>query len=150
MTRRYSGSGLAAVGTNKTILTLVSASTIRPMIYEFTVGCNATPADLSTLFHLERFTAAGTEGGGFTPLPLDPADPASLGDYGVGVFSVEPTYTANEILYKLSLHQMATWRFNASPGSEFKAPATAANGMGIQAQASGSVSDHEATILHVE
>jgi len=150
MGRRYSGNGAAAVGTNKTILTLISATTIRPKLYDLLVASGATPADLATIFHLERFTAVGTEGSGFTPLALDAGDPASLADYGVGVFSVEPTYTANAVLVKLALNQRATFRWVAAPGSELVAPASANNGIGLQAQSSGGTASHDATMLHEE
>lgn len=150
MGRRYSGNGAAAVGTNKTILTLISAATIRPKLYDLLIGSGATPADLATIFHLERFTAVGTEGSGFTPLALDPGDPASLADYGVGVFAAEPTYTANAVLMKLALNQRATFRWVAAPGSELVAPASANNGIGLQAQSSGGTASHDVTMLHEE
>lgn len=150
MGRKYSGNGAAAVGTNKTILTLISATTVRPKLYDLVIGCGATPADLATIFHLERFTAAGTEGSGFTPLAIDPGDPASLADYGVGVFAAEPTYTGSAVLLKLSLNQRATFRWVAAPGSEFVAPASAANGLGLQAQSSGGTATHEVSMLHEE
>ncbi len=151
MGRRYSGVGSAAVGTSITVLTLVSATTIRPEIYEFLLGSGVNaPGDLATVFHLERFTAAGTEGSGFTPHALDPGDPASLADYGVGAFSPEPTYTAGAILYKIAMNERATYRWVAAPGSGLKSPATAASGTGIQSQSSGGTVAHEATMLHEE
>ena len=149
MGRRYTGVGEAAVGTNKTVLNLISAATIRPKLYDLVVACGATPADLATIFHLERFTAVGTEGSGFTPLALDPGDPASLADYGVA-HSAEPTYTASEILMKLSMNQRATIRWVAAPGGELVAPASANNGIGLQSQSSGGTAQHEATMYHEE
>lgn len=150
MGRRYSGVGSAAVGTDKTVLTLFGAATIKPKISELIVGCGATPADLTTIFHLERFTAVGTEGTGFTPLALDPGDPASLADFGVGVFSVEPTYTASAILMKFPLNQRLTWRWLANPGFELVIPSTASNGIGLQSQSSGGTAAHEATMYFEE
>lgn len=147
---RYSGVGAVVVGTDKTLLTLISATTVRPKLYDLVIGCGATPADLATIFHLERFTAVGTEGSGFTPLALDPADPAALADYGVGVFAAEPTYTGGAVLMKLALNQRATFRFVAAPGSELVAPATANNGIGLQAQSSGGTASHDVTMLHEE
>ena len=149
MSRKYAGNGAAAVGTNKTILTLISAATIRPMLYDLLIGSGVTPADLATIFHLERFTAVGTEGSGFTPEPLDPDDPASLADYGVGVFAAEPTYTAGAVLLKVPLNQRATFRWVAAPGGELVVPATAANGIGLTPIASGYSADVAAT-LHWE
>lgn len=144
MGRRYSGQGAAAVGTDKTILTLFGATTIRPRIYDVIIGCGATPADLATKFLLNRLTALGTEGSGFTPVALDPGDPASLADCGVGTFSVEPTYTASAIvLGVISLNQRATFRWVASPGGELVIPATANNGIGLKTNASGGTAVHE-------
>jgi len=148
MGRRYSIVADQAAATNITIAGLTSASTIRPELYEFLLGCGATPGDLASILHIERFTAAGTSTS-FTPVAIDPADPASLAAGGSN-HTVEPTYTAAAILYKLSLNQRATYRWVAAPGSGFKAPATAANGLGLQFQSSGGTAVHEATFLHEE
>jgi len=150
MSKRYAGVGAAAVGTDKTILTLISATTVRPRLADILIGCGATPADLATIFHVQRFTAVGTEGSGYTPTPLDPDDPASACDCGVGTFTVEPTYTATGILLKLSMNQRATVRWVAAPGFELVAPATAGNGIGIKSSSSGGTASHEATILFEE
>ncbi len=145
----YSGVGAAAVGTNKTTLNLISTAAIRPKLYEMIVGCAATPVDIATLWHLERFTALGTEGSGFTPFPLDPLTSAAVADYGVA-HGVEPTYTANAILQKLSLNQRNTFRWIAAPGKELICAAAANSGIGLQAQSSGGVPVHEATMYHEE
>ena len=148
MGRRYSGLGDQAAATNATVIGLTSASTIRPMIYDLLIGCGATPLDLATIFHLERYTVAGTSTA-FTPIALDPADPAALAAYGSN-HTVEPTYTAAAHLLAFSLNQRATWRWVAAPDSELKCPATAANGIGLQIQSSGGTAVHEATMLHAE
>jgi hypothetical protein len=150
MGRRYHGRASAATGTNKSILTLISATTIRPMIYDVVIGSVATPADQAARFYLARFTAVGTEGSGFTPVALDPADPAALADYGCGVFTGEPTYTANAILLQISLNQRATFRWVAAPGGELKAPATASNGIGCYSLSSSSTQAHEVSFHHEE
>ena len=148
MGRRYSGSGDQAAGTNVTIIGLTSAATIRPELVEWVIGCGAAPDDLASILHLERYTVAGTSTP-FTPVALDPADPASLAAIGVN-HTGEPTYTANAILYKLSLNQRATYRWMVAAGSGFKSPATAANGVGLQFQSSGGVLLHESTFLYEE
>ena len=151
MGRRYHGKAVGvAAGTSKTILQLISAATIRPALYDLIVGSDDTPADQATRFAIRRFTAVGTEGGGFTPVALDPANPASLADYGVGVFSVEPTYTANSELLVASVNQRATFRWIAAPGGELVAPATAGNGLGLESQASTGTPGCEATMYHEE
>lgn len=153
MGRRYSVSGDQNAASNITILAITSATTIRPELYEFLLGCAANaPGDLASLVHIERFTVGGTVGTAFVPVALDPGDPASLLTAATTGFnhSSEPTYTANAILYKLSLNQRATYRWVAAPGSALKAPATAANGLGLQFQSSGGTALHEATFLHEE
>ena len=150
MGKRYTGNANVAVGTDKTILTLISATTVRPRLVDVLIACGATPADLATLFYLQRFTAAGTEGSGLVPAPLDPDDPAALADFGVGVFGAEPTYTAAKILLAIALNQRATFRWVASPGFELVAPATAANGIGCKSSASGGTAAHAVTMLFEE
>lgn len=152
MPGRFSGNGSVIVGADKTLLTLISAATIRPKLYELWISCGATPADVTTIFHLERFTAAGTEGSGFSPHELDPVDAGlELADYGVGVFGVEPTYTADAILLRVAVHQKTAFRWGATrAGSEFVAPATAANGIGLQSQSSGGTAAHDVTMFHTE
>ncbi len=147
---RYSGVGAAPVGTDRTLLALISAPTVRPRLYELLVSSVATPADVATRFHVERLTAVGTEGSGFSPVPLDPNSPAAAADYGVGVYSVEPSYTPGGVLLNFSLNQRATFRWVAAPGGELLAPATASNGLGLQSQSSGGTAIHEVTMHHEE
>ena len=136
--------GGGAVGTDKSLLTLISATTVRPKLYDVIVGCEATPADQATEFLLARFTAVGTEGSGFTPIALDPGDPASLCDCGQGVFGAEPTYTANANLLRFSVNQRATFRWVASPRGELIAPASANNGIGCYSDSATGSATHEA------
>lgn len=146
---RYAGCGEAAVGTNKTILALLSATTVRPRLFEYMVSSGATPADVATIFKLMRLTAVGTEGSGFTPVAMDPADPAALGDYAVA-HSAEPTYTASSEQAHFSLNQRATFRWVAVPGCEIVAPASANNGLGLKSISSGGTPTSQATMYHME
>lgn len=131
MARRYSGWGDQNVSSsNITVIGLTSATTVRPMLYDMFFGTYDTPADVQFLFTLQRYTAAGTNTS-FTPIALDPADPAALASIGYN-HTAEPTYTANAILLVVPLNLRSTQRWVAAPGSEFKAPATAANGLGWQ------------------
>lgn len=149
MPHRFSGYGSAATGTNKTVLALLSSTSVRPCLYEFSLGSSSSPADVATLFLLGRSTAVGTEGSGFTPLPLDAADAAAQADYAVA-HSVEPTYTAGGILWGASLNQRATFRWVANPGGEFVAPASANNGIGLYSSSSGATPTYQATMYHFE
>ncbi len=132
MARRYSVVGTDTNTAATTMLGVTSAATVRPAIYELVIGSIATPADNAWDFFLQRYTVAGTSTA-FTPVALDPADPASLASAGVN-HSVEPTYTANAYLGRFSGNQRATFRWVANPGSELKMPATAANGIGLLSQ----------------
>ena len=150
MGRRYSGYGAAAVGTNKTILNVFpAATTVRPSLYDVLVGCAATPADQAASFICGRHTALGTEGSGFTPVALDPANPASVADCGVA-HSAEPTYTANLNLLQFSLNQRATFRWVAAPGSELISPVTASNGIGLYSLSATGTASHSACFLFSE
>ena len=150
MARYHGKSGPVAVGTDKTLLSLISAATIRPRLYDLLIGSVATPADAATRFAGMRMTALGTEGSGFTPTALDPADGASRADCGQGVFGGEPTITANSELLELSMNQRATVRWVAAPGGEIVAPASANNGLVIRSLSSTVTTAHEVSMHWIE
>ncbi len=146
MGRKYAAIGAAAVGTNVTILTLISATTIRPKLYQVLIGCSATPADQATRFYIGRVTGAGTAAGNFTPMAMDPADPASLATAGQGTFSGEPTYTSNAQQAQISMNQRATVSWVANQGYEIICPATGSNGVGLRSSAATGTAVHDASI----
>lgn len=154
MAEKFSAfAGGIASGTNKTIITLFNPAatpTSRGRIGELVVGSVATPADQAAKFYVGRITAVGTEGSGYTPNNLDPAGPAGAYDAGIGVFSVEPTYTANKELLVFSLNQRATFRWVANPGYELLLAATQNNGAGLKTSSSTSTQAYEATVLFEE
>lgn len=119
-----------ATNTQSSTLPLVGitgATSVRPCIYEFVFGGSGSPADNAASFLFQRATTIGN-GSAFTPVALDPADPASI-TTSIITYTTGPTLTANAFLYEFSLNQRATFRFIAAPGSEMKVPATAANGI---------------------
>ena len=140
MGRCYSAQGFIAVGTNKTLEVMTTATTIRPSLFDIVIGCDATPADQATRFVIQRFTAAGTTTA-VTPEPLDPGDPAALAAAGANA-SAEPTYTSGKILQTIPLNQRATFRWVADPTKGYKAPATASNGLGCQSVAATGTATH--------
>ncbi len=150
MSERYSGFAAASITADDTHLALISATTVRPKLYDLLVGAPDTPADQYVKWQIGRFTAVGTEGSGFTPVALDPASPAALADYGVGSYSAEPTYTANAELLVFGQNMRATFRWCAVPGSELVAPATANNGLGLVPKTAGASNIYSATMLHIE
>lgn len=135
MPRPYNGYGTDTNTANTTQVELRSATTIRPFVYDLLVSSNATPADNSGEYALRRTTTAGTAGSTFTPVALDPGDPASLATFNVN-HSAEPTYTANSDLLHFATNQRATFRWVAAPDGEIILPA-AANGMGLISLAVG-------------
>jgi len=144
----YAGVGEAAVGTNKTVINLfqpLASPTDRPSLFDIIVGCSATPADGATKFRVQRHTALGTEGSGFTPVPLDPAEVASTLDCGVA-HSVEPTYTANAVMLDMSMNQRATVRWTTDPRYGMKIPAVQNAGIGLFSVSSTVSAAHQATL----
>lgn len=133
--RRYGFSGSITGAATKTVTGVTATSAVRPAVYEFSISSNATPADNSSEWQVLRFTAAGTSTS-VTPTVFDSGDPASTSVCGKN-HSVEPTYSPAVPLYDIAVNQRASFRWVAVPGSEFLAPATAANGIGIQCQGVG-------------
>jgi hypothetical protein len=134
MARAYSVSGPSVTGTtNRTAVTIISATTVRPRVYEFSVAVQTDPntTDQQLRWAVQRFTAVGTAGSNPTPLPVDPGDVASLTTAGI-THSAEPTYTATGVLFGMAMNQRAVFRWVAVPGQELLAPATASNGIGLQ------------------
>lgn len=157
MARNYNVSGNCVSGTGSAtlpIMNVVGATTIRPMIYDVTLGFDATPADNAFKLAFQRSTTAGTWGGAggaaITPQALDPADPAALAAANQGVCSVGPTLTASAFLLQWSQNQRATFRWAAAPGSELKIPATASNGLSLMALVATASVNAAFTVLYQE
>ena len=131
MGRRYSVDGGDTNTDNTTIIGLTSVATTRPMIYDLNFGSKAAPADNACGYELQRYTVAGTSTA-VTPQALNPGDPAALASAGKA-HTVEPTYTAAAILLRLTGNMRASVRWVAAPQGELMLPATAANGVGVQA-----------------
>lgn len=149
MQRRYASTGDQNAAATVTIIGITSAATIRPSVYFLVIGSAATPADQAFNLKIKRFTAAGTSTA-FTPIALDPADPAALAAAGYN-HTVEPTYTASSDLLSVSFNQQNTFKWETLPQFGLKAPATAANGLGLQfVVVSGGTALCEATFWHAE
>ena len=122
-------------GTNtdeETQVTVVSSTTVRPAIYDLLISNATTPADNACNWVLQRITAAGTPGTTFTPVAIDPGDPASAASGGYYQFTVVPTYTANAHLLNISCNQRALARWVSRERGELILPATAANGAALR------------------
>lgn len=129
--RNYAVATTAALAQSSTLplLNILGTAAVRSMIYEFEFGSSGTPADSAAQIALQRCTTAGTPGSSYTPVAIDPGDPAAVSTCGLATFSVGPTLTANAFLYNFGINQRATFRWIAAPGSELKIPATANNGI---------------------
>ena len=126
--RRYSIDGEQNIASpDDSILGITSAATVRPVIHYIGIGISGTPADNAITWYLGRHTAAGTSTA-VTPQALDPADPSSLTAAGEN-HTIEPTLTANAILFRLALNQRASHSWWADAYGGLQAPATAANGI---------------------
>lgn len=137
--RKYAVVGNATTAASATLplLTIISAATIRPQIYDYTISSDATPADNAAKYVLQRCTTTGTVGSAITPQALDPADPAALHSSGLAVFSVGPTLTASAFLGQEAVNQRATFRFIAAPEGNIIMPATASNGVAFMSTVTG-------------
>ncbi len=102
----------------------------RGRIVDLVAGCDGTPGDTAVRFQFQRFTAAGTTTA-VTPVPTDPADAACTAAAGQ-IATVEPTYTASQVVLQLVFNQRSTVRWFAAPGEEIVYPATAGNGVGCK------------------
>ena len=154
MAEAYTGFAAGvATGSAKAILNLFNPAatpTTRGRIYEINLSSVATPADQAAKFAVNRTTAVGTEGGGFTPNNLDPAGPAGAYDVGQGTFSVQPTLTANKELLVVSVNQRAVYRWVANEGRELVMAATQNNGAAINCVSSTSTQAAEACVFWLE
>ena len=150
---RFVTQGSVAVTSDETMINLFNPAatpTMRGRIYDFIIGCGAAVADATTIFMVNRTTAVGTEGSGFTPNNLDSGGPAGAYDSGVGTFSAEPTYTANKQLWRGAVHQRNTVRWVAREGSELVMAATQNNGAGLRAVTSTTTVAYDSCIYFME
>lgn len=116
--------------------TLVSAATVRPEIYYIQIGSSAAPVNTAHLWVARRFTAAGA-GTAFTALDLSGDALATLAT-NFHTHTVEPTYTAGSHLLVIPANQQGTYQWYAvREGRGLRCPATAANGIGIEANVQG-------------
>lgn len=130
--RLYSAVGPSASGTaNKTAVTVIGSTAIRPAVCDVTVGMITAPnaTDFQIGWAVGRFTAAGTAGSSYTPLASDTGEVAATCTSGI-THSGEPTYTAGGTALSVYMNQRATYRWVAQDGREIYGTAGANNGVG--------------------
>ena len=93
-------------------------------------GSEATPGDNAIRLTAQRYSNDGT-GTAVVPKPLDMADPVMLG-VAADNHTVEPTYTAAEIMLDLPFNQKKGFVYYAPEGAEIVVPATDNAGIGFQ------------------
>lgn len=132
MARRYSavGSGAVAASPGRTLLTVIGAATIRPILYFAQMGFD-TPADNQVECFLGRITTTGTVTA-VTPQPLDNVEIASVSTSGKNA-SAEPTYSPAQGHFDFYLNQRSPYIWQTIPEYGVKGVATAANGFGLRA-----------------
>src|SRR5687767_13543192 len=109
----YSVVGRATNTDNTTILGVTRGSG-RIKITEVIIGADGQAGgnDYHAEYLLQRYTGAGTAGSAITPQKRDPGDKAASATAGMGVYSVEPTYTSGEVLLNIptNLRSTVLWR----------------------------------------
>lgn len=152
MARGYVVNGPSASGTaNKTAVSIVGGTGVRPRIFEFTQGISTAPnsTDQQLNWQVCRWTtSAGTAGSSPTPLAIDPGDVAATATAGI-THSAEPTY-ASTCLMSQWMNQRSAFRWVAVPGYEYVNPATATTGIGSQMVSVTAASVLQSTVMFFE
>ncbi len=120
-------------------ITAATASPRRARIYDWTLGCGASPAD-NTFIHIAQRCTTSATGASKTPNALDPADTLASTIVTVDTITTDPTVTAAAFLARKALNQRATFRWVAAPYGELVVPATASNGVAFGLTASSATS----------
>ena len=153
MYRRYSintnAAALTVGATAHGCIALISAATVRPYIYDWTIGTTGTPADNVMTVNIARITnaTAGTSSTSATPIPLDSVD-SGLASTGASAWTTEPT--VGVCLFNVGQNQRATYRWVAAPGGELVCAATANSGITIQVSSPGYTSTCAGTLYYAE
>lgn len=148
MSGNYTCGGFGNVGTNKTMINIIPGTGGRDYIYEILIGCSATPSAQAAYWVVNRTTAAGT-GTAKTPGVIDPGEVNSRSTVAVN-HSAEPTYSATEPIFSVSLNQQATIDWKANPGKELIIAASSTAGMAVKTLTATGTAQHEVTVMWTE
>lgn len=113
-----------------------STSPRRGLVPRFVIGSPNSPSDTVYGWEVQRCTTQGTATS-YTPVALNPASPAALCNAHEN-HTVDPTLTANAVVFSVPLHQRATYQFFAPPGCELIFPGTSGNGLAWRTPVAGS------------
>jgi hypothetical protein len=121
------------------IIVAAASNMRRAKIYDWTLGCGASPADNAFTHIGQRCTTAGT-GAALTPNSLDAGDTLACTIVCKDTVTADPTLTANAFVFRKALNQRATFRWVAAPYGELVIPATASNGFMLGLSAASTTS----------
>ena len=145
---KYSTKGQMALIAADTVLSIISATTVRPTLTEIVLSSSSTPNDYSAGFLVQRFSADGT-GTAVTPQALDFDDPVSI-TTSKQIYTIEPTLTAAEILLDIAHNLRATVRWVAQPGYGFIVPKLTGDGLALVCEAVSTQFTERATFFFEE
>lgn len=133
-----------AVGSDLPIINLTGSAAIRILLKYLLVSFSGSPADVATLFMLERTTDAGTGGSALTETKTDPLTVTQTAAAVSGTFSAAPT-DSDELL-GFALNQRSVKEFYLPDGEEQISVASSANGLMLNSESSGGTPTCRATM----
>jgi hypothetical protein len=134
MARSYSISGNATNTSSGTLplVTVISATSIQPIIVALEMGSDATPADNAVKYALQRCTTTGSSGSSITPFAFNPNSPNPITTSGLAIFSAGPTLTANAFLLQWAQNQRQAYRWQAYDLTKgLQLPSLSGNGVAL-------------------
>jgi hypothetical protein len=132
--KKYSINGLSASSTGpKTAATIIGATTVRPLLSEFSVGVRTNPnaTDQQVEYAVGSTSTVGTAGSNPTPKPLDLADPIAAQCTAGITHSAEPTYDTG-YWFDTDLNQRGAFRWVAEIGFEMAGAATTSHCVAVK------------------
>jgi hypothetical protein len=152
MARRYNVpcNLVTTATTYKTVGNVISTTAIRPKVYDFSIGTEATPADNYSVWAASRSTQAGAgTTTAVTPQALDPGDPASTAT-AANNYTAEPTVVSGTPIWgPVPMNQRATYRWVSAPNGELVLPA-AANGLVFQVKSAAYTGQNDVALNYEE
>ena len=113
-----------------TVITLQSAVTIRPEVYEIAASHGGTMNDATIQWLVRRFNTDDGTGDALTARPLDSTGPATALSAVQGNHTTEPSSFTMTLLDQY-VHLRSFWTWRAAAGRGIILPAVATEGIGI-------------------
>lgn len=131
----YGATAGVAVGSDLPIINITGGTTIQVCLKHVLISFSGSPADVATLFMIERTTDAGTGGSALTEGKGNPLSVTPTGAAVAGTFSGAPT--DSDELFGFSVNQRSVKEIYFNDGEELKTVASAANGIMLNSESSG-------------